>query len=279
MAIAHREDDTELELRTLANAASVDGFHGNHRESLEKSLLGLELASHVDNPRAEMGVLQFAAMAEMATGDLEEARLHLDRMRELAERLRDRQYLLNAYGLSTVASNYSGDWEAARRFLSEGLAHSALGSTGLAPGMLLEFEVGDPVQGENYLESLVDAMRLSYPGPKPEYSLPAIGIPMVARLTGCTRHVEVAERAASVVLAATNSSTIISWQARAGLGFLAVQQEDATAAADHYASLATEQGTASSFFSLAIDRLLGLLAQTMGSLDQATEHFEESLVF
>ena len=40
MAIAQREGDTELELRTLGNAAIVDELHGNFNESLEKSLRG-----------------------------------------------------------------------------------------------------------------------------------------------------------------------------------------------------------------------------------------------
>ena len=38
LAIAHRENDTDLELRTLANAATVDLFQSHYQESLEKSL-------------------------------------------------------------------------------------------------------------------------------------------------------------------------------------------------------------------------------------------------
>ena len=61
--------------------------------------------------------------------------------------------------------------------------------------------------------------------------------------------------------------------------FLAVQRGDSVAAADHYASLASSRGTAMAPFSLALDRLLGLLAQTMGSPDLAAEHFEDALAF
>ena len=56
LAIAQGESDTELELRTLGNAATVNVLHCNYQESLEKSLRGLELARRVDNPRAELGV-------------------------------------------------------------------------------------------------------------------------------------------------------------------------------------------------------------------------------
>ena len=56
LVIAHREKDTELELRTLSNAATIDFFHCNFHECLEKSLRGLELAHGVDDPRAKIGV-------------------------------------------------------------------------------------------------------------------------------------------------------------------------------------------------------------------------------
>jgi tetratricopeptide (TPR) repeat protein len=66
-------------------------------------------------------------------------------------------------------------------------------------------------------------------------------------------------------------------QARAGLGLLAVLREDAAAAAEQYGPLQSQVGTM--YHAISIDRLLGLLAQTMGHLDKAAEHFEDALAF
>ena len=97
LAIAQREGDTDLELRTLGNAAGVDTFHGHFHESLEKSLRGLELARRVDNPRAELSVQVWAATDRLITGDLQGVKPHLESMRDLAERLRDRYWLATAF--------------------------------------------------------------------------------------------------------------------------------------------------------------------------------------
>ncbi len=145
--------------------------------------------------------------------------------------------------------------------------------------MQIEFELGEFDQTAVYLERLLDAMRLTPPGPNWESVLPALGTPLAERVSGAARHFEIAEAAADAVLSAANPTTILMRGARAGLGFLAVQRGDSTAATDHYASLASSRGTAMPGFSLALDRLLGLLARTIGSPDLAAEHFEDALAF
>jgi hypothetical protein len=62
------------------------------------------------------------------------------------------------------------------------------------------------------------------------------------------------------------------------LALLAVQKGDQSAAEDHYASLLGQRGTMILTVS-SVDRLLGLLSQTMDDLDQAAQHFEEALSF
>ncbi len=66
--------------------------------------------------------------------------------------------------------------------------------------------------------------------------------------------------------------------AKAGLALLAVQKGDQSAAEEHYAYLQEQRSTMIETVS-SVDRLLGLLSQTMGELDQATVHFEEALAF
>ena len=65
---------------------------------------------------------------------------------------------------------------------------------------------------------------------------------------------------------------------RSGLAIQAVLRRDTALAAEQYAALEPHRGMAPAA-AAANDRVLGLLAQTMGNLDQAVVHFEESLAF
>ena len=58
---------------------------------------------------------------------------------------------------------------------------------------------------------------------------------------------------------------------------MAVQRGDLAAAQEQYAAL--ESATPIMLLCITTDRVLGLLAQTMGNLDQATAHFEGALAF
>ena len=279
LVIAQGEDDADLELRTLANAASVDTFECQYQAALEKSLRGLELARLLDHPRAELGVQYRAASSRMLTGDLQEAKQHFEAMRDVADRLRDRFWLSSAYFLSAQASIYEGDWEAARRYSDQSLMNLSMDSRSLATRMQLELELGESDQADVYLERLLESMRLTAPGPTVEYMLAVLGISLGGRISGDNRRFEAADAAAEPVLAAPKSSRSVMLGTRAGLGFLAVQRGDSAAASNHYASLTACRGTAMAGISFVFDRLLGLLARNMDNLDLAVEHFEDALAF
>jgi hypothetical protein len=66
--------------------------------------------------------------------------------------------------------------------------------------------------------------------------------------------------------------------ARAGLGLIAALREDAAAAQEQYEALGSTR-IGESLGIMCTDRLLGLLAHTMGNLDQASAHFEDAQVF
>ena len=86
------------------------------------------------------------------------------------------------------------------------------------------------------------------------------------------------EGTAQAVLATPEGSTpgaANSW-ASTGLALLAIQRSDAEAAVEQYQALSSNPGI---FGVMASDRLLGLLAHTMGKLDDAAAHFEDALAF
>lgn len=60
------------------------------------------------------------------TGDLQEAKPHLESLRNLAESLPGRHSLTNVSFASALASILEGDWDADRHFPDQGLAESSM---------------------------------------------------------------------------------------------------------------------------------------------------------
>jgi hypothetical protein len=109
-------------------------------------------------------------------------------------------------------------------------------------------------------------------------------IPLVSRITGVLDRLDIAATVAQAVVSSPFANPLFAMMARTGLGLLAVLRpspeglrDDAAAAAEQYGPLQSQAGTM--YPSISIDRLLGLLAQTMGHLDKASEHFEAALAF
>ena len=63
------------------------------------------------------------------------------------------------------------------------------------------------------------------------------------------------------------------------MGMLAVVRGDVPVAEEQYLALEPLRGTMWFFVNTAVDRVLGLLSHTMGSLDQAAAHFDDALAF
>ncbi|MCI0787558.1 MAG: tetratricopeptide repeat protein, partial [Chloroflexi bacterium] len=65
-----------------------------------------------------------------------------------------------------------------------------------------------------------------------------------------------------------------------GLALVAAQQGDGSQSGELYTALAPQRGTlVARAGALSVDRLLGLLSQTMGNLEGAVAHFEDALAF
>jgi len=105
-----------------------------------------------------------------------------------------------------------------------------------------------------------------------------MAIATIGRITGVLDRLELAESAAEQVLSNQSATPVYALYSKAALALLAVQKGDKSAAEEHYAYLLGQRGRMIQTVS-SVDRLLGLLSQTMGELDQSTEHFEEALAF
>ena len=105
-------------------------------------------------------------------------------------------------------------------------------------------------------------------------------IPVVCRITGAVDQLEVAESEARTVLSSETALPVEIQAARIGLALVAAQRNDADVAEQQYSALKQMQRTATArVLGLAVDRVLGLLAHTIGKLDDAAAHFEDALAF
>ena len=281
LTIARREGDIALEIRTLINTSRLVRSLYRHQESLEMSLQAIDLARRTNDLHSEVVACFWAVMAQSNVGDLEGMRLTAATGLQAAERLHDRSWLALSLWSSQMAAKLEGAWEAARDFGDRGMTVSPRECRILYIRILVEYEVGDFDQAEAYLEKLLDGMRQTSPGSNAEYSYVSCLIPMVACTTGKSGRLDVAEETAKAVLSSSDTDRFGEFPlfARTGLGLMAVLEGDAAAAREQYDALESLRGLMLVLGGMANDRLLGLLSQTMGNLDQAAVHFEDALAF
>jgi len=278
-SIARREGDVPLEVRTLTYAAAVGGHNLHLQESVDNGLWAIELAAGDENPFSEVLSRYWTAMGFLYMGDLDAARPHTLVLRDLAERRSTPRPLAgNAFALNATLSCLEGDWKAGREYSGRGMEVSPLDPIPLGIRILLEHDTGESGQGEYYLERLLEGMRRSGPYQLRSSARVSLAITAAARITGVPGRLEIAEAAAAAVLLEQSVTPQLAMYAKAGLALLAVQKGDQPAAEEHYAYLLGQRGTMITTV-ISVDRLLGLLAQTMGNLGQATGHFEDALAF
>ncbi len=282
ISIARREGDVALEGQGLGYAAAVSAAYLRWRESVDHGLRAIDLNAGDENPLAPAVHRWWAAVSLLRIGDLDAARPHALILRDRAEkRGASRLSISMALAPITTLSCLEGGWKAGREDSGRGLEASPLNPHPLLPRILMEHETGESAQGDIYLERLLEAMRAAGPDRLFAADRVSLAIASVARITGIPDHFEIAEAAAQAVLKSNETVTpVVVMLAKTGLVLLAVQTGDQTAAEEHYAYLVgLEQQSTFILTVSSVDRLLGLLSQTTGSLEQAADHFEDALAF
>ncbi len=260
---------------------SVDSNHIRSNECLEHSVRALALASQVNDPRSELGARYSAVTSLIATGDVQRAAQIAGGMLEPAERLRDSFWLAGSYWKNEIVCRLTGDWEAAREFAKRGLSVSSNPSLLLQDMTLLEFEVGNFSVGQTYLDQMVERADSRHSHELVEMSSfelvnAALALSLVARTTNNLERLELAESMGGIALA-SNIPPAGTVRARMALAVISVLRDD-PAAAEHYDALVPWSGQCL-FQTMASDRFLGLLSQTVGNLNQSGGHFDDSLSF
>jgi len=277
LAIAERCGDVSLEMGTLAHAASVHFFHARLQEALRTSLRAIELSRQVDDPRNELAARYIAVLTLSNMGGLQDDARHASTMRNLAERIRDHFWLAMAYWVSERVCVCKGDWQAARGFNDAGLSVSPGAATLLSHRVMLEYELGQFDEGARFLERLLDTANAVPNWPVFEHAAVVNTIPIIALITGVSDRFDVAEKAAETLLSSPQASPSHSMTAQTGLALMAVIRKDRSVCENWYDRFLSAEEFY--IFPMVRDRLLGLLSQTLGKLDQALDHFEDALAF
>ncbi len=269
-----------LERRALAYAAFVDGFHLRWQDCLKGALQAIDLAHAADDLHSELPARRHAAWALTATGDRDRSHAQLAAALALAERVHEPWWLASVSYDNGLLSLYEGDWRRAREMGDLGLAVQPRDPRHLALRAVLEYGLGNVDAGAQYVARLQElAESVPPPGPIADHVFLVATIPFVSRGAGTDAGLGAAGAAAERVLSLPRVAPVLAMIVRRGLGLIAVERRDASAAERLYSALESGRGTASIFIPLTVDRLLGLLAATFGQIDVALAHFEDGLRF
>ena len=276
IATAQRKQSTELELRTLANAAQVDAFHLRWHDCLNNSLEAISLSGSLEDVTSLLRARLWAGNALLQFGKPEEAELHAKSTLTLAQNLRDPIWLIRAFPLAHMVSHLTGDFQEARELSDSALAAGPKDPMVLAWRVRLEYELGDSSSRDYYLDRLLEVLKPFHLG-HTETGSPPIIIPLVAQIGGNV-DVIVEKGAQAALTVPFTPPDRIHW-ARIGLALMAVQQGDAASAAEQYRHLAPSKDLMTVAGSVTIARVLGNLAYTTNQPQLAESHFEDGLVF
>ena len=280
LVIAKEAGDAGLELNVVTASADLDWYQLRLQESTNKSLEAISLAESAGDLYNEAHARITAVRSLMMLGRGEATESHASAFLALGERLRDRYWRVFAKSYSSEVACLKGDWSQGRDLALDILQFSPHDNSPVMRLALLEYETGNFSAGDRYLEQLLE-IRTNYlvsgRGGSIDF-FPALAIPYAARVSGISDKLGEAAEIARSVISQSPPVPVYYLPARCGLALQAVIKGDAPAAAELYADLEAARGIMVPFH-LAGDRILGLLAHTMGDLDNASQHFEDSLAF
>ncbi len=239
LAIAQCLEDAELEQAVLTGRANAHFSHLRYRESLDDSLLSIELGRGIGElqpERDDVARYWFTVRPLIALGDIEEASRYAVTQLELARRRRDRSLLAEALHSGEACANLLGHWKVARELSDRGLAIDSRDVRLLNNRIVFEHQIGDFRQGDRYLDQLLETTSQTPNGDYLEYAVASHTIGVAASITGEARRFDVAEATAKTVLS-RSPDPLIAQLARTGLALVAVQRGDAEAVKELYTAL------------------------------------------
>ncbi|MCI0799262.1 MAG: AAA family ATPase, partial [Chloroflexi bacterium] len=279
LEIAQRENDTALELDLLGMLASIHWFDLNFHDCLENSLRAIELSSRL-GLQEDASLQWYAVRVLIALGNPAEARIHATVQLELLEKYGRKADIAQALHGHEVLAQFEGKWEAAREFSDRGLAVDYRNVLLLHWRAILEYEEGSFSQGAHFLERILETIHMTDRRLHPEdVRIATLTMALAARITGIENGPDLAEFAVEQIPEPDPMRPFWGQLARTGMALVAVENGDLTAAREQYEFLKDRAIGVTPLNMVCGYRVLGLLSQTLGDLNQATAYFEESLAY
>jgi len=260
-----------LERRVHSVSANVDGQHMKWQQSLERSLRVLELTTQVDDdPMDKIRANDWACNNSYVNGDPKGAEKYLAETYAPAESLRNVFPIEVALSKRRILAYLSGNWEAVHAL--DDRSANEMSNSVLA---MAHYQTGDFDKGKAYMNAMTAAGdRIDLAG-----SLWSLVAACFCYISGETDLLTEVEAIARDAIADAELSPLFSWQAQAALAQVDVLRHEASTAAEQYAALKPYPNAVTLTGAICADRLLGLLANTMGNLEDAVAHFEDALAF
>lgn len=280
LAIASRTGDALLEMWTRAHRGVWLLPTGDFEGSAREHAIALSLARREGSAEAEFHCLYWMNHRAMMEGDIRSIVRLAGELRYVAESERRRSLIAVARFVEAYSSYLSGEWCRARELADDSLEASGHNRTdfavqiALSIAVLSSLEQGDRDEGCRRLRQLRDV------APSPDQADPFL-LPEVVRLTG--------DRAPlawgwSAVEPRLDTSTPYEWGSSITNTYNALVAVDAGDHAacrlfyDHFLPLAGAY-LPGSICGMSTDRLLGLLASTVGDVSAASAHFADAVQF
>ena len=226
-----------------------------------------------------------ATRASLALGDLAGAHRSADALWSLAHESPDatseggQRTLWEANLLKGLVAYAEGEWRIAKihfRYCDENLTGQSGEWKLHAAWAMLENEVGHRAEARRRLKAVniegeyLDAERLS---------MAAFISASIGRTTENTRMLDAAERLGRETLGIGGADSNVEARARFALALVAVARGDQMSAREQYDALLPYRRIMTNGHPPVTDRVLGLLAQTLGRIIDAASHFEDALDF
>ena len=267
MDIATTNGDKRLEMRVLVRSAQIDNTHLHITSALEKSLRAIELSAEVDNLEAAFSGYEFAGSSKLLSGEPQIARSYYLEALALARRMHNR--ILMSFILSDLCAleAWVGNWQVSREYGDEAYSIDPNEYRVVSPLAYVDYQSGEFDRAQSYTRELSNQNRLSY-------------LAIYAHIASDDEMFELISSRTAAWATSPNAEPRTILFDLIPRALVAVHQKDDRAAGDIYTLFGQFPSTSPTiFFDIVDHRLFGLLAHTMGNLDDAQSHFEDALTF
>jgi DNA-binding CsgD family transcriptional regulator/tetratricopeptide (TPR) repeat protein len=276
LEIARREGDTAIEMRVLAYWSAVDSLANHFQEALEKSDRAYRLAMETQDLGAQAMVLGRRVFCrQLLCSTIAEREPDVERFLQVAERLKDRRWLVAAYLSKETIACEAGRWNEAMRLQDKILEIQPDYYQVYIDRCLVQIAMGILDSVERLLRQVVAGV-----GGKPKdtfyRSVVAEWIGHIAFLTGSSWPdlFELAEELAAPILTNPKVPSHDSKAAEVATWWIGIARGDTKACAGFCARAAELSGSSQQSF---FQGLLPLLERVAGRIEESILHFRDSV--